>query len=39
MIDKVILDENNHLENFNGIVEFNKNKVTSKYRFSIKISK
>ena len=29
MLDRVVLDENNYLENFNGNVEFNNNKITS----------
>ena len=29
MLNRVVLDENNYLENFNGNVEFNNNKITS----------
>ena len=29
MLDRVVLDENNYLENFNGNIEFNNNKITS----------
>ena len=29
MLDRVVLDESNYLENFNGNVEFNNNKITS----------
>ena len=29
MLDRVVLGENNYLENFNGNIEFNNNKITS----------